>query len=98
MAYKLVIKTLAEKDISEAAEYFHKKAPHLISEYLGAVNNSIELLQQNPQHFQKRYKEVRVVFIKSFPFGIYYTIENKTIFVHAVLHTRRDPDIAIGRT
>ena len=97
MAHKLVIKFLAEKDISEAAEYSYKEAPHLISEYIGAVNKAIELLQQNPQHFQKRYKEVRVIFVKSFPFGLYYTIEDTTIFVHAVLHTRRDPNIAIGR-
>ena len=91
MAYKVVIKTLAEKDISEAAEYYFKKTPHLVSEYLEVVNNAIELIQQNPQHFQKRYKEVRVIFLKSFPFGLYYTIEDTTIFVHAVLHTRRDP-------
>ena len=97
MAYKVVIKTLAEKDISEAAEYYYKKAPHLISEYIVAVNNAVELLLKNPKHFQRRYKEVRVIFIKPFPFGLYYTIEDQTVFVHAVLHTRRDPKIAMER-
>lgn len=97
MAYKLVIKTLAERDISAAAEFYFKEAPHLISVFLDAVKNAVEILQKNPQHFQKKYKEVRVIFVKTFPFGLYYTIEDTTIFVHAVLHTRRNPDVAMGR-
>ena len=97
MTYKLVIKTLAEKDISEAANFYYKKAPHLISEYLGAVNDAIRSIQQNPEHFQKRFKAIRVIFLKTFPFGIHYTIEYSTIFVHAVLHTSRDPNAARER-
>lgn len=97
MTYKIIIKTLAEKDISEAAEYYYTKAPHLVSDYLRAVNNAIISVRQNPQHFQKKYKEVRIIFIKTFPFGLYYTIEDSTIFVHAVLHTSRDPNTAMER-
>ena len=97
MDYKIVIKTLAEQDIKEAAEWYNKNAPHVLVGFLTELKNSISLLQQNPQHFQKRYNEVRVIFIRTFPFSLYYTIENKIIFVHAVLHTRRDPKTGAER-
>ena len=75
----------------------NKNAPHLIGEFLAEVNNATHLLRQNPEHFQKRYREVRIIFIKTFPFSFYYTIENKTILVHAVLHTKRDPKTGIEK-
>lgn len=97
MVFKLVIKTLAEQDIAEAVEWYYKQSPHLIPELIAEIDNALELLRYNPQHFQKRYKEVRVIFIKTFPFSLYYTIENKTIFVHAFMHNKRDPKTGTRR-
>ncbi|MBZ9729722.1 type II toxin-antitoxin system RelE/ParE family toxin [Salegentibacter sp. JZCK2] len=62
------------------------------------MDNAIELLRHNPEHFQKRYNEVRLLFTKNFPFAVYYTIENNLVFIHAVLHTKRDPKIGSERT
>ena len=97
MAFKLVIKTLAEQDITEAVEWYYKQSPQIIPKFIAEIDKAIELIRHNPQHFQKRYKEVRLIFIKAFPFSLYYTIENKTIFVHALLQNKRDPKTGTGR-
>ncbi len=98
MNYKLIVKRSAEHDITEAADWYYTQGTHLTRQFLKEIDEAIKLLQDNPEQYQKRYNEVRVLFTKNFPFGVYYTIENKLVFVHAVLHTKRDPKSGTKRT
>ncbi|MGM1056450.1 MAG: type II toxin-antitoxin system RelE/ParE family toxin [Bacteroidota bacterium] len=98
MGYKLILKRLAEQDITEAAEWYYTQETHLTSRFLEEIDKAMKLLQDNPEQYQKRYNEVRVLFTKNFPFGIYYTIDFNLVFVHAVLHTKRDPKSGTERT
>ncbi len=97
MAYNLILKSVAEQDISKAVEWYAKQAPHLPEEFITAIDYSLNSIKENPKHFQKRYGEVRIVFTERFPYGIYYTIEDDTVFVHAILHTKRNPNIGLER-
>lgn len=98
MGYKLIVKRLAEEDITEAADWYYTQDTHLTRRFLKEIGKTLKLLQDNPEHYQKRYNEVRVLFTENFPFGVYYTIENNLVFVHAVLHTKRDPKSGTKRT
>lgn len=97
MAYKVIIKPLAENDIFEAADWFEEKNPSLSFDFILKISETLSLIRKNPHHFQKKYKNIHVVFTSKFPFGIYYTIEKDIIFVHAVLHTKRNPQTGIER-
>lgn len=97
MAYKIVIKRLAERDIAEATEWYYTRGKHLAKKFIKKVEEAILLLKKNPEHYQKRYNEVRIMFMEIFPFGLYYTLESNTVFIHAVLHTKRDPRTGIER-
>ncbi len=97
MAYDLVIKTLAEKDISQAVEWYAKQSQQLLPKLVKSIDNSLESIRENPEHYQKRYEEVRIVFTQKYPYGIYYTVEENTVFVHAILHTKQNPETGIGR-
>lgn len=97
MGYKLIFKTLAEQDITEAVEWYNKRATHLSVQIMEEIDNALVLLKKNPENYQKRYNEVRVLFTENFPFGIYYTIEDNTIFIHAFLHTKRNPKTGTER-
>ncbi|MEX0997067.1 MAG: type II toxin-antitoxin system RelE/ParE family toxin [Flavobacteriaceae bacterium] len=97
MEFKLVIKPLAEEDIIEAADWFEEKNPSLSLDFILKISETLLLIRKSPNHFQKRYQNVRVVFTSKFPFGIYYTVEKNTVFVHAVLHTKRNPQSGIER-
>ncbi|WP_083572112.1 type II toxin-antitoxin system RelE/ParE family toxin [Salegentibacter echinorum] len=61
------------------------------------VEEAILLLKKNPEHYQKRYNEVRIIFMEIFPFALYYTLESNTVFIHAVLHTKRELRTGIER-
>lgn len=97
MAYKLIVKTLAEQDITEAVEWYAEQAVHLAGELIDDIEDGIASVKKHPGQYQKRYGEIRVAFIRKFPYGIYYTVEEQTIFMHALLHTSRDPEAGTGR-
>lgn len=91
MTHKLIVKPLAEKEIAEALLWYEKQKKGLAIELLNEINSVFGIIISNPENFQERYKEIRIVFTKRFPYGIHYTLENNTIYVHAVFHMKRKP-------
>ncbi|MGK0412382.1 MAG: toxin ParE1/3/4 [Polaribacter sp.] len=87
MPFKIVIKPEAEKELLEALEWYDLKKDNLGTELFIEISKVLDTIKENPNLFQKRYKIFRVSFTKKFQYGIHYTLENNTIFVHAILHT-----------
>jgi plasmid stabilization system protein ParE len=90
MPFKLIIKPEAEQELQEALEWYDSKKDNLGAELLIEISRVLETIQENPNSFQKRYKSFRISFTKKFQYGVHYTLENNTIFDHAILHTRQD--------
>ncbi len=93
MVYDLIVKPDAENDLKEALNWYQRQNTNLSEKLLFNIDKGLEKIQRNPEHFQRKYKEIRIIFIKVFPYGIFYTIEENTIFVHAILHTKQNPAI-----
>ena len=91
MAHKVIIKPGAELDIFEALEWYEKEKEGLSLDFLERLDEELERISKNPEHFQKRYRDIKIVFTKRFPYGIHYTLENDILYVHAVLHMKREP-------
>ncbi len=91
MAYKLFIKPKAEAEMIEAIEWYLNKDPNLGRRFAEVIKNSLHQIQEDPEHFQKKYRNIRINYTKIFSYGIHYIIEKKTIFVLAILHTSRKP-------
>jgi toxin ParE1/3/4 len=89
--YKLSIKPLAELDAIEAANWYNAKRDGLGNEFLLALDAKINAIERNPQQFAFAYKNIRRALTERFPYGIFFSIENDTIYVLAILHTRRNP-------
>ena len=82
-------------DIDEATEDYNKKRESLGDELFIEIAEAIDLLKDNPFIFQKRYGEVRQVFIPRFSFSVYFLVEeqNKRVIVLAILHATKSPKI-----
>jgi toxin ParE1/3/4 len=93
MTLSIVLKSWAEDDILEAAKWYSEQQPDLGKRFSDAVYEKLIVISSNPNLFQKRYKQVRVAIVSSFPYAIYYIIEDNKIVVHAVLHAKRNPRI-----
>ncbi|WP_346986440.1 type II toxin-antitoxin system RelE/ParE family toxin [Chryseobacterium sp. POE27] len=92
MDYNLIIKPDAEKDIDEALEWYKSQGEKLPLQLLDSLHTVFSKIQNHPEHYQKRYKNTRVIFTKKFPYAVYFTLENETVFIHAVLHNKQNPE------
>lgn len=91
MGYELRISPQAIAEIDLAFNYyseFSESAPHSFNEEL---NDALDILEENP-HFQIRYGEIRALPFHSFPFLIFFTIEENIVNIHSVFHTAQNPD------
>ena len=91
MNYELIIKPGAEQDIRETSHYYQRQKPELGIDFLLAVDNSLERIQENPEMYAVKYRDVRTARLSRFPFLIHYLMESSTIFVLAVVHSGRNP-------
>ena len=76
-------------DLQEARDFYSEISNSLLQKFDVEIINTIERLELNPQHFQKRYRNIKIVFTKTFPFGIHYIVTRKTISVQRILHQKR---------
>jgi len=88
---KIKILDEAAQDLIDGYHFYEKQADNLGSYFLDSLFSDIDsLIIYAGVHtvvFQKYYR----LLSKRFPFAVYYTIDNDTILVHAVLDCRRDP-------
>lgn len=91
MPYKIIIKPEAEQEFREALFWYNTQKPDLESKLFIEISEVLDDISKYPEHFQKRYKSIRIRFTKKFKYGIHYTFEVNVIYVHAIYHTSRIP-------
>ena len=91
--YKLIIKPLAETDATEAAKWYNNALEGLGDEFLLALETKMNAIKQNPNQFSIVHKSIRRALTERFPYGIYFIAEKSTIYILAIIHTRRNPKI-----
>ncbi|MGQ0828354.1 MAG: type II toxin-antitoxin system RelE/ParE family toxin [Bacteroidota bacterium] len=81
MSNRLIIRQRAEIQITEAFTWYENKQSDLGNDFLISLEDSLTIIELNPQAFQLKYKHIRVIYIKRFPFGIFYSVEKERIVV-----------------
>lgn len=94
MTYFVEISEAAEDDIEEAFLWYEDQKNNLGYSFEDHVNKAVDSIQNNPLKTQIRYSNTRVFFLKKFPFGIHFQVneQEKFILIVAVFHTSRDPE------
>lgn len=91
--YQIIITPEAEKDLDEAFEWYEDNSPGLGIDFLNCVDESLKIIGDTPDIYQKVYKNIRRALTHRFPYGIFYIIEEGMIIVLAIFHAKRDPKI-----
>lgn len=92
MKHALVVSERAQLQIDKAAQWFFDQLPGLEIKFLLDLDKAMDYIQKHPLKCQLRYNNVHVKFLKKFDFGIHYIIENQTVFVLTVFHTKQNSD------
>jgi plasmid stabilization system protein ParE len=93
--YKVKIDPEALADIQEITDWYNEAQEGLGKRFQKTVIRHINSLNKDPQIYAIRYKEIRCVLIKKFPYMAHFYIndKNNTIEVLAVISTSRNPVI-----
>jgi plasmid stabilization system protein ParE len=98
--FRVKVEPEALADIQEISDWYNLQQAGLGKRFLKTTINQINSLSKDPQIYAVRYREIRCVLIKKFPYLIHFTINetDKTVEVLAVISTNRNPKIWIEKT
>jgi plasmid stabilization system protein ParE len=91
--YSFINRPAVKKDLMNAVEYYNKISPKLAKEFLFRIREAKTYINNSPLGFQIKYKEVRTLLLKQFPYHIHYLIDHtkKQIIILAVIHAYKNP-------
>jgi toxin ParE1/3/4 len=90
MKYEVVFRKEAQLDILEAIAWYEEIREGLGDELFIAIEKEKHFIEQNPYHYEDKYKGIRKAITNRFPYIIYYKVESESkVLVYAVLHMKR---------
>ena len=87
MHHSVKIVKAAEMDIRVAFLWYEDHLENLGSLFEENVYQAITNIQNNSLKFQSRYGKTRIYFIRRFPFGIHFQVNENQTLILAVFHT-----------
>lgn len=91
MSYTVDISQAAEDDIRYAFLWYEEQKEGLGFDFEDHFSKAIDSIQSNPLKTQVRYADIRVFFLKKFPYGIHFKVNGSTILIAAVFAAKDDP-------
>lgn len=92
--YSIRFLKIAEEDFAEIVSYIAADNPIAANAIANKIEKTLESLSVNPLMGQApRDEEIRKLkyrYLIVQNYIIFYTIENKTIYIHRILHNKRD--------
>ncbi len=93
--YSIKIEAEALSDIQSITDWYNETQSGLGKRFQETVINQISSLNKNPQIYAIRYKEIRCLIVKKFPYMVHFYINDETLTIEilAVISTCQNPKI-----
>jgi plasmid stabilization system protein ParE len=91
MTQTLVVSTLAEDDLAEAAARYDQLRPGLAHDFVLCVEKALNRIVDYPHGFPVILPEVRRALVRRFPYGIFYRTRQCRIEIEAIFCLRLHP-------
>ncbi len=79
MAFRVRLSIEAERELKKAECFYDALDKRM--EFLIDFDEHIEFLEKNPYLFQIRYRNVRIVHFRIFPYSLHYNIQGEEVTV-----------------
>ena len=89
--------TLAQQEIDEAVAWFNEQVDGRGLVFLDELDRVVRLVKSYPFASTKIERDIRRCLFARFPYSLIYGVEEQTIVVIAVAHSRRSPRYWIDR-
>jgi len=93
MDYEIIMSSRTLKEYKNAISYYALNSYSAPTNFVTAIENAFGVLAKNP-FFRIRYKNVRALKVKRFPYLLYFVINenNHTVKILSCFHTKRNPE------
>jgi toxin ParE1/3/4 len=93
MDYNIIVSPRAQKEVEQAIDCYIPNLDDAPNNFIKQLQKVYDILKINP-FFRIRYKNVRSLKIKKYPYSLYFIVnENrKTVRVLSCFHNKRDPE------
>jgi plasmid stabilization system protein ParE len=90
--YKVRIRDQAFNELQDVVDYYNNINSTLAERFFNMFENALEILKINP-HFQVQFDNIRSLPLHTFPYSIYFDINEiqAIVNVYAILHQALDP-------
>ena len=95
-SFSLRLRNKALHDVSRIRTWYEKIDPVLEDRFIRSLNEGLDRIEAHPFGYQVVYRNTRRIILDKFPYSIYYLIQDATIIVLAVIHHKRNPELAQG--
>ncbi|MCM3902921.1 MAG: type II toxin-antitoxin system RelE/ParE family toxin [Pyrinomonadaceae bacterium] len=89
--YRLEAEVAVELDVESAFKWYETEEPGLGFEFLEQLRAAYGRILAKPFGYQELSTGIRRALTRQFPYAVYFSIEDETILILAVLHTARAP-------
>ena len=87
----------ADDDVAEAHGYHEQQLAGLGDEFVAAVREAVQRIEDNPQMYGGFRRDIRAAPMRRFPYVIYYRDRGADVLIIAVQHGRRSTRAWRGR-
>jgi plasmid stabilization system protein ParE len=92
MKYLLSLRREAVVDMAEAEAFYAEEQPDLDQRFRNDVAELLKRIQESPRQFPISEKPpYRMATMATFPFSVYFSVQQNKIVIIAVYHAQRDP-------
>ena len=96
---EVVVDPLALDELAEAAKWYSVQSFIAVENFQREITEAFQYLQSTIVEHRKVYGDIQVLFLKIFPYNIYYLkseAKNK-ILILAIMHNKRDTEFIKSR-
>lgn len=91
MSRVLIVIKAAEADILHGYRSYEAKQRGLGSRYLDEIEAAFDRVTGNPFHYQEVEPDIRRAVVHTFPYLVFYTFDEESVHVLAIIHGAQDP-------
>lgn len=97
MSLPVILGAEAQEEFDDSFDYYEQQQSGLGVRFAAEVRFALTHIAVNPRIHSVAFLDIRKAVVNTFPYCIFYTIEENSVAVLSIFHTCRDPNIWKGR-
>ena len=95
-SFSVRLRTRALRDVRQIRNWYRKIDPTVEERFVLSLNEGLDKIEQRPFSYQIIHRNTRRVILVKFPYSIFYVIQDSRVIVIAIIHHKKNPELAKG--